>query len=404
MRSLLDGWNRARDCWNRMVARLSTSNPIAKVAKADQKADPRRKHRSMTETELGRLLYVATWRPIAEFGRVTQRKDPSEVKRKRDTWKLAPLTFDDLPAAIDRGRQRLEKKNPEFLAKLEIRGRQRALVYKTLVLTGLRRGELASLTVGQLHLDSPVPHADLYAADEKNRDGSEIPLRADLAQDLRAWLSEKLQAHQQTITGSGKQTVPMSGLPDKLPASEPLFDVPRQLVKTLNRDLAAAGIEKTDDRGRTLDVHALRHSFGTLLSAGGVAPRTAQAAMRHSSIDLTMNIYTDPRLLDVHGALETLPDLPLGKPPHHEAHSAQATGTDHPWPINPSPTVAPTVAPNPGNLCKLGTIPDKMAGDGQPASAKENPGKTSVSRGFQQHAREDSNLQPLVPKTSALSN
>jgi hypothetical protein len=33
----------------------------------------------------------------------------------------------------------------------------------------------------------------------------------------------------------------------------------------------------------------------------------AQAAMRHSSIDLTMNIYTDPTLLDVAGAINALP-------------------------------------------------------------------------------------------------
>ena len=71
----------------------------------------------------------------------------------------------------------------------------------------------------------------------------------------------------------------------------------------------AAGIDKADERGRTIDVHALRHTFGTLLSKGGVAPRTAQAAMRHSSIDLTMNVYTDPKLLDVQGALDSLPSL-----------------------------------------------------------------------------------------------
>ena len=36
----------------------------------------------------------------------------------------------------------------------------------------------------------------------------------------------------------------------------------------------------TDDRGRTIDVHALRHTFGTHLSKAGVPLRTAQAAMR----------------------------------------------------------------------------------------------------------------------------
>jgi hypothetical protein len=44
---------------------------------------------------------------------------------------------------------------------------------------------LASLTVAQLHLDEPIPLAALDAADEKNREGSEIVLREDLAADLR---------------------------------------------------------------------------------------------------------------------------------------------------------------------------------------------------------------------------
>jgi len=66
---------------------------------------------------------------------------------------------------------------------------------------------------------------------------------------------------------------------------------------------------KGDGRGRTVDLHAVRHTFGTHLSKNSLAPRTAQAAMRHSSLDLTMNVYTDPTLLDVAGALETLPSL-----------------------------------------------------------------------------------------------
>ena len=33
--------------------------------------------------------------------------------------------------------------------------------------------------------------------------------------------------------------------------------------------------------------------------------------MRHSDIKLTMNVYADPRLLDVAGAFDALPSLPL---------------------------------------------------------------------------------------------
>ena len=61
--------------------------------------------------------------------------------------------------------------------------------------------------------------------------------------------------------------------------------------------------------GRESREGALRHTFGTHLSAAGVHPRTAMAAMRHSRIELTMNLYTDLVLLDVAGAVEALPSF-----------------------------------------------------------------------------------------------
>jgi len=63
------------------------------------------------------------------------------------------------------------------------------------------------------------------------------------------------------------------------------------------------------------------------LSKGNVAPRVAQAAMRHSTIDLTMNVYTDPQLLDVAGALDRLPDLPLVSNSRGARPLPRATGT-----------------------------------------------------------------------------
>ena len=42
--------------------------------------------------------------------------------------------------------------------------------------------------------------------------------------------------------------------------------------------------------------------------------------MRHSSLDLTMNVYADPELLDVAGAIDALPELsPMGRRPEHAA-------------------------------------------------------------------------------------
>lgn len=108
----------------------------------------------------------------------------------------------------------------------------------------------------------------------------------------------------------------------RLAAGEKLFAVPRDFIKIFDRDLAAAGIAKHDERGRVVDIHALRHTFGTHLSKAGVAPRVAMAAMRHSSLDLTMNIYTDPILLDIGAAVNALPAFSADKPAELAANDA----------------------------------------------------------------------------------
>jgi len=75
-------------------------------------------------------------------------------------------------------------------------------------------------------------------------------------------------------------------------------------------------------RGRTVRFHSLRHTIATIISTGGVQPRVTQAAMRHSTMDLTVTVYTDPSLLDVEGALAVLPDLPLRPKAIHSGFNA----------------------------------------------------------------------------------
>jgi len=135
-------------------------------------------------------------------------------------------------------------------------------------------------------------------------------------------------------------------------------------VRILDRDLAAAGIPKRDDRGRTVDVHALRHTFATHLVAAGVAPRVAQAALRHSSLELTMQHYTDPRLLDVAGALAALPALPTAAAP---PEAARATGTDD--------AVALNVALTPGRIRQNLSASDQRGETNGDEQAMTNPRK-----------------------------
>lgn len=114
-------------------------------------------------------------------------------------------------------------------------------------------------------------------------------------------------------------------------------------MKVLNRDLKAAGIPKVDERGRTVDVHAMRTTFATMHSKGKVSPKVAQLAMRHSDIRLTMEIYTDPKLLDVAGSLNSLPALNPAKDSGStkESQDEASQSDDESWFV---PLLVPNVA------------------------------------------------------------
>jgi hypothetical protein len=79
--------------------------------------------------------------------------------------------------------------------------------------------------------------------------------------------------------------------------------------------------------------------------------------MRHSTINLTMNTYTDPRLLDVAEALNSLPELTLTGGTSAEKNAVSATGTDSSLAFQ----FAPGFAPTPGKSSTLRSKTDNMA-------------------------------------------
>jgi len=282
------------------------ANPLARLHKADEHGDRRRNRRALTEDEITRLLRTAELRPIAELGRETIPK-PEDEQSGRSTWTKAELTCETLDAACQRGMELLAD-DPERIEELTFVGKRRALAYRLMICTGLRKSELASITVGQVYLDGQYPCMELLAKDEKAGRGAMIPLRTDLVDAVRGHIDE-LQAR------AGEEN---------LRHDTHLFPMPQDMIRVFDRDLVAASIPKRDHRDRVVDIHALRHTFGTHLARAGVAPRVAMAAMRHSSLDLTMNVYTDPALLDVAGAVESLPAFGHrnGQPPDLKIASA----------------------------------------------------------------------------------
>jgi len=232
-------------------------------------------------------------------------------------------------------------------------GEERALIYKTAVLTGLRLNELRTLIISDLSFGD-VPFVRLRSTNEKNRKGSTLPLRSDLAVELKEWTNGKERG-------------------------APVFVVPAGLLRIMDRDLKVAKIPKHDVDGCVVHVHALRHSFGTHLSLAGVAPRTAQAAMRHSNISLTMNTYTDARLLDTASAIES---MTVSKHSRLDEESGLGgfSGSISPQPESESQlsqtleaaanrTLAPMLAPDSVHNGQIESIPDHF--EGSIASGRE---------------------------------
>jgi len=240
------------------------ANPLAALPKAEE-TEPARKRRPLTEDEIARLLKAARERPL---------RDALTIRRGKNKGKL------------------LAKVRPEVQEELKRLGKERALAYKVMILTGLRAGEVASLTVGALYADDASPHLTIEGRHAKSGRSATLPLRDDLADDLRQHVS-----------------CLSDDCDDELSPDTPLFRFGRNFLRAFDLDLAAADIPKRDAQGRTVDVHSLRHTFATLLARNGVSPSVAQKLMRHSDIRLTMGLYTHLDLADTAGAVATLPDL-----------------------------------------------------------------------------------------------
>jgi site-specific recombinase XerC len=263
--------------------RTTTINPFGRMRKLDE-AGSRKVRRALTADELRRLLAIAQLRPLAEYGRERVRRENPAGRR---SWSKVPLTADTIAAAADRGRAALHAR-PDYADHLERVGRERRMLYEVLVTTGLRRGELASLTIGSVVLNADTPHVVAAAADTKSGERAVQPLHPAVAAELRQWIADEHAG---------------------APPTTKLFTVPDCLVRILDRDCRAAGIPKRDAEGRTVDVHALRKTYGSHMIAANVAPRTVQKLMRHKSLELTMQTYCDDTLLPAADAVLRLPAL-----------------------------------------------------------------------------------------------
>lgn len=94
----------------------------------------------------------------------------------------------------------------------------------------------------------------------------------------------------------------------KQPPENPLLYVPSNSATALKKDLLAAGIAPVTEKGY-LDFHALRTAYINFVLDSGANVKTAQELARHSTPDMTMNVYGRARDEKMREAVETVGNM-----------------------------------------------------------------------------------------------
>ena len=242
-----------------------------------------------------------------------------------------------------------------LLAKSPLR---RAVVYQTIVYTSLRRAEMNGLKWDDFKLADAQPYVRVPSSISKNRKESIHYLRPELVASLR------------TLRPAGAK-------PEDF-----VFRGQMPRIPTFKRDLAAAEIPFADVRGRRIDLHGLRKTYGTMLAAAGVSPRVAMELMRHSDMKLTMGVYTDVAQLPMIAETARLPSLslpntPIARTTPSGERKLDAQGDaqrDAQTGVAAGPGVTPSVASGPNSaLC----IPLENVALGHEKAPRDNPRRFS---------------------------
>ncbi len=203
--------------------------------------------------------------------------------RVRENRALTPEEIDLLVQAaevrpVQQWRKTHANATEEHLMALQRAGVVRGRIYLTLSYTGLRVGELAALTWGELNLTEGDEIAEIEARKQKGRDDAVVVLHPMLAEMLRRHRKECSAAGLR----AGRGPVRITDL---------VFRVSSSLLRWLKLDAEWAGLGLFDARGRSTTVHGIRSGFATTLRRNATDPALRMRLMRHKTADLTLGTY-----------------------------------------------------------------------------------------------------------------
>ncbi len=198
---------------------------------------------------------------------------------------------------------------------------ERVLLYATAIQTGLRSGELRSLTRGRLYLDAARPYIVCKAGSTKNQQDAQQYIQADLAAELREHVARKAPVAPVFAMPAAYDVAAMLRADLDATRREWLKAAEKNPQERLRREQSDF-LAVVNHEGEALDFHALRHTCGAWASMNGASPKAVQALMRHSSIVLTMDTYGHLLPSEEAQTVQRLPNM-MGDGPE----ALRATGT-----------------------------------------------------------------------------
>jgi len=226
--------------------------------------------------------------PVARVKRLAVKKSTPRYRRRA-------LSDDEIARFLSASRE--DDYDQQFNARCDAEGRiPQTPLWQTLLETGARWNEARQLVWGDVDLDGRI--LVLRPENTKSKKSRAIPLREELVVQIRQLAEE--QADYLGRDPSREDRVFLT--PEGMPWAQPTTNAGR----IFHRVLAAAGIARKDADGRKIDIHALRHSFGSRLARNGVSLVKTQRLMGHSDPKLTESVYTHLDAEDLRDAVEAM--------------------------------------------------------------------------------------------------
>jgi len=234
------------------------------------------------------------------------------------------LALNKLNSRVDRRHDRRALSKEEFQLLINaaetgppvtgILGIDRAMLYLIACFTGLRKGELGSLTKESFNFDNEkCATVTVEACYSKHRRQDILPLHPSIVQKLKDWLAMKNpQANEllfpitQRCGGVERKSAKMIRF--DLNAAKTFWVAESATPDEEKQRLESDFLQYQNKKGLFADFHCLRHTFITNLGRAKVTLKTAQTLARHSTVELTANIYTHIDQQELIDAINSLPD------------------------------------------------------------------------------------------------